>query len=97
MTVATAKTFDFQKLQPGDLVAGEVIDLLRNSQSPVLDWESLFQAGGAVTDRLLPDGILHRAYSTFRRVSADTWEYRGACIRGQSTEIGVIPTYCNNY
>lgn len=93
MSAATLKTVDLRTIQPGDVVAGAVIDLLRNNLPPVLDWSNLFQAGGAVTDRLLPNGSLRTAYSTFRRIGKDTWEYCGACLRGESTERGQIPPW----
>lgn len=96
MKIATLQTVDFDKLTVGDLVSEEAIDYLRNNLPPILDWSNLFQAGGAVLDRLLPDGSLRTAYSTFRRIDATTWEYRGACIRGEMSERGMIPSYYNH-
>lgn len=95
MKIATLQTVDFDKLTVGDLVSEEVIDYLRNNLPPILDWSNLFQAGGAVMDRLLPDGTLRPSFNTFSRNETGSWEYCGACLKGESLERGSIPVYCN--
>lgn len=93
MTTTANHSADQHSLQVGMIISGDVIDILRNNLPPVLDWSNLFQAGGAVIDRLLPDGSLRTAYSTFRRIDANAWEYCGACLKGESKERGEIPPY----
>lgn len=93
-TVISLDRFCLDTLQVGDVVAAEVIDYLRNNQSPALDWFSLFQAGGAVCTRLVPAPTKTirccNSYTTFARISDNAWEYRGCCLRGESRERGCI-------
>lgn len=91
--VLTLSTYDATHIAAGDLVAEEVIDLLRNNQIPATDWSSLFQSGGAICDRITSDGILRPAFSTFERVAIGIWRYCGCCLRGERTERGEVPDY----
>lgn len=91
--VLSLKDFNSNTLRIGSLVANEVIDTLRNNLPPVLDWNNLFQAGGAVCDRQTGDSRLLPAYTTFRRVTDAVWEYCGSCLRTESTERGEVPFY----
>lgn len=83
---AAAGTLE-KAMQPGDYVAAEIVDELRDCLPPMTDHRDLFQAGEPYDYREDPETGKYRAtYTTFARDEIG-WRYCGHCFAGRREEV----------
>lgn len=83
---AAAGTLE-KAMQPGDYVAAEIVDELRDCLPPMTDRCDLFQAGEPYDYREEPETGKYRAtYTTFVRDKIG-WYYCGHCFAGRREEV----------
>lgn len=83
---AAAGTLE-KAMQPGDYVAAEIVDELRDCLPPRTDLRDLFQAGEPADFLRDPATGEYRAvYTTFARDELG-WRYYGRCFAGQCEEV----------
>ena len=90
--------FHYGAAKVGDLVTAEVVTNAMNVLPPAAMRLSCAQVGEPYSHRLDPlTGKLRATYATFRCLEGDfnagTWEYRGNCFLGETTERGEDPYY----
>lgn len=79
----------FDALKIGDYVEAEIVDNLMDMLPPAC-WRSDCAQIGEPASHMLDerDGRCKATYSTFKRVTKDTWEYCGDCFRGENVQNG---------
>lgn len=84
---AAAGTLE-KAMQPGDYVAAEIVDELRDCLPPAWNTRDLFQLGEPYSHVEAPEtGKFRPTFSTFSRDEIG-WRYCGHCFAGQREEVG---------
>lgn len=84
--------FGIDALQVGSYVEEEIVEELRNCLPPACDRSSCMQLGEAAMHALDERRIIRPLFHTFKKIKENTWEYCGACFRGENTsEFSELP------
>lgn len=79
----------------GDYFDKELVDELINSLPPACMKTDCMQMGEAISERLDERTGRHRpTYATFKRITADIYEYCGDCFCGENKRHGKEPALC---